>query len=151
MGRSSVSPRRGPRASRNGLRPTSMCRDDPNGSLSKSTRTAQSADAIVYSKMGPMLDDLEAICQQEGVTLHYMTAREAYNVAKAAEAGLSGNPEDYRDYKIPKPRNMLFPASLSEETSVPAVLVDSLHPLNAPAPPNLQEQNPEFRHRSLPT
>ena len=31
-----------------------------------------------------------------------MTAREAYNVVKAAEAGRAGNPEDYR---VPKPRN----------------------------------------------
>ncbi len=30
--------------------------------------------------------------------LHYMTAREAYNVARAAEAGMTGNPHDYRDY-----------------------------------------------------
>lgn len=34
--------------------------------------------------------------------LHYMTAREAYNVVKAAEAGLDGNPNDYRDYLLPK-------------------------------------------------
>ena len=32
--------------------------------------------------------------------LHYMTAREAYNVVKAAEAGRTGNPNDYRDYVI---------------------------------------------------
>jgi len=32
--------------------------------------------------------------------LHYMTAREMYNVVKAAEAGLNGNPNDYRDYMI---------------------------------------------------
>ncbi len=30
--------------------------------------------------------------------LHYMTAREAYNVVKAAEDGHTGNPNDYRDY-----------------------------------------------------
>jgi hypothetical protein len=32
--------------------------------------------------------------------LHYMTAREAYNVIKAAEQGLKGNPHDYRDFII---------------------------------------------------
>ncbi len=35
--------------------------------------------------------------------LHYVTAREAYNIAKAAEAGLTGNPNSYRDYQIPAP------------------------------------------------
>ena len=35
--------------------------------------------------------------------LHYVTAREAYNIAKAAEGGMSGNPADYRDFIIPRP------------------------------------------------
>lgn len=35
--------------------------------------------------------------------LHYVSAREAYNIAKAAEAGKSGNPNDYRDFVLPKP------------------------------------------------
>jgi hypothetical protein len=37
--------------------------------------------------------------------LHYVTAREAYNIVKAAEAGCSGNPDDYRDYLLPPPAN----------------------------------------------
>lgn len=32
--------------------------------------------------------------------LHYVTAREAYNIVKAAEDGLKGNPNNYRDYKV---------------------------------------------------
>jgi hypothetical protein len=35
--------------------------------------------------------------------LHYVSAREMYNVIRAAEAGLSGNPNDYRDYCLPQP------------------------------------------------
>lgn len=35
--------------------------------------------------------------------LHYVTAREAYNIVKAAEDGKSGDPNDYRDYIIPHP------------------------------------------------
>ncbi len=36
--------------------------------------------------------------------LHYVTARELYNVIKAIEAGEDGsNPEDYRDYLISRP------------------------------------------------
>ena len=39
--------------------------------------------------------------------LHYVTAREAYNIAKAAEQGHSGDPNDFRDYVIPQPANRL--------------------------------------------
>ncbi|OZB59394.1 MAG: hypothetical protein B7X39_11255 [Lysobacterales bacterium 14-68-21] len=35
--------------------------------------------------------------------LHYVTAREAYNIIKAAEAGKSGNPNDWRDFVLPPP------------------------------------------------
>jgi hypothetical protein len=35
--------------------------------------------------------------------LHYVTAREVYNIIKAAEAGMTGNPHDYRDYELPPP------------------------------------------------
>ena len=40
--------------------------------------------------------------------LHFVNAREAYNIAKAAEAGESGNPRDYLNYEIPKPANRLI-------------------------------------------
>jgi len=32
--------------------------------------------------------------------LHYVTAREAYNICKAAEEGNTENPDEYRDYRI---------------------------------------------------
>jgi len=35
--------------------------------------------------------------------LHYVNSREVFNIINAAEAGLSGNPNDYRDYQLPKP------------------------------------------------
>ena len=35
--------------------------------------------------------------------LHYVTAREMYNIVKAAESGESGNPADYRDFLIAPP------------------------------------------------
>jgi hypothetical protein len=39
--------------------------------------------------------------------LHYVTAREAYNLVKAAEAGHRGDPNDYRDFLLPPPANRL--------------------------------------------
>lgn len=35
--------------------------------------------------------------------LHYVTARETYNIARAAEAGEQGNPGKFRDYIVPRP------------------------------------------------
>jgi len=73
--------------------------------------------------MGPMLDALDAVCRQRGIAWHYMSAREAYNVVKAAERGYCGNPEEFRDFLIPKPRNMLFrpPISLTANSAAPSV------------------------------
>lgn len=39
----------------------------------------------------------------ENYVLHYVSAREMYNVVKAAEAGESGDPNQFRDYVIAKP------------------------------------------------
>ncbi len=36
--------------------------------------------------------------------LHYVTAREIFNIVRAAEAGEPGNPGDYRDYVLPPPQ-----------------------------------------------
>ncbi|WP_445428843.1 hypothetical protein [Alishewanella sp. HL-SH05] len=36
--------------------------------------------------------------------LHYVSAREMYNIAKAAEAGKTGNPNSYRDFILKKPK-----------------------------------------------
>jgi hypothetical protein len=35
--------------------------------------------------------------------LHYVTARELYNIVKAAESGAGGNPGAYRDFVIKPP------------------------------------------------
>ncbi len=41
---------------------------------------------------------------RERYKLHYVTAREFYNIVKAAEAGQAGNPVQYYDYSIPRYR-----------------------------------------------
>ena len=53
---------------------------------------------IVKNHLGPMLDQLKMETQRRGIKLHYVSAREAYNIVRAAEAGLTGDPEQYRDY-----------------------------------------------------
>ena len=37
--------------------------------------------------------------------LHYVSAREVYNIVKAAESGRTGNPADYRDFVLPAPKS----------------------------------------------
>jgi hypothetical protein len=40
---------------------------------------------------------------ERGFGLHYVTAREMFNVARAAMAGKTGDPSEYFDFIIPPP------------------------------------------------
>ena len=42
-------------------------------------------------------------CRTDGMQLHYVTAREMYNVVKAAEAGKTGDPARWRDWLVKPP------------------------------------------------
>ncbi|MDN3652424.1 hypothetical protein QWY77_06560 [Thalassotalea ponticola] len=58
--------------------------------------------------LGKARDDMHRYLEQtynDGTNyqLHYVSAREMYNIAKAAEAGKQGNPHDYRDFLLAKP------------------------------------------------
>lgn len=53
-----------------------------------------------------MYETLQRTCNDgRNFVLHYVTARETYNIVKAAEAGCSGNPNHYRDFDISAPAN----------------------------------------------
>ena len=67
----------------------------------------QSSEAILEHHLDLMLQSLGNICKKRKISLHYMTTREAYNVVRAAEEGKEGNPENYRDYRISRPCNMV--------------------------------------------
>lgn len=79
----------------------------------------QSSD-IVSDHLTEMLQYLLAVSSERNSKLHFMTAREAYNVVKAAEAGLQGDPELYRDFLIAPPLNTVLP-------------IDSILTMNKPA------------------
>ncbi|MEO7063757.1 MAG: hypothetical protein ABI082_08325 [Dokdonella sp.] len=60
--------------------------------------------------LGPATDAMHTHLESaynDGVhhVLHYVSAREMYNIIKAAEAGKSGNPADFRDFELPPPRS----------------------------------------------
>lgn len=54
------------------------------------------------------LEHLEAVSAERGFILHYVTAREAYNLVRAAEDSKTGDPEEFRDYVIAPPANRFF-------------------------------------------
>ncbi len=62
---------------------------------------------------GPIMDqfytDIEAAYNDgSNWKLHYVSAREMYNIAKAAEAGMTGDPNLYRDFTIKRPANSVI-------------------------------------------
>lgn len=69
----------------------------------------QHAAYVLGPEMTSVYEALETI-YNDGVNyvLHYVTARETYNIIKAAEAGETGKPDSYLDYCIPKPLNRHF-------------------------------------------
>ena len=65
--------------------------------------------------LGPAMDEAFVHLEREyndgkNFILHYVTARELYNIVKAAEAGQTGNPDLYRDYLVQPPRYDATPA-----------------------------------------
>jgi hypothetical protein len=43
----------------------------------------------------------------ENYKLHYVSARELYNIVKAAEDSRHGDPHEFRDYRVDKPGYLL--------------------------------------------
>jgi hypothetical protein len=73
------------------------------------THGAQEADmpALLGTKADDMYSYLEKNYNDGSrYCLHYVSAREQYNIVKAAEAGEIGNPNLYRDYLLPPPPHL---------------------------------------------
>jgi hypothetical protein len=61
-------------------------------------------DTLLGAPTHAMHDHLEQVYNDgKNYVLHYVTAREMYNIVKAAEAGHSGDPARYRDFELPPP------------------------------------------------
>jgi hypothetical protein len=72
------------------------------------THAMQSRATFLGPGLDALLTALEWEWNRPPFRLHYVTAREAYNIVKAAEQGYSGNPDDYRDHVLPVPANRLL-------------------------------------------
>jgi hypothetical protein len=58
-------------------------------------------NALLGEQAEAMFGYLESAYGAGAYRLHYVTAREMYNIIKAAEAGKTGNPAAFRDFAIP--------------------------------------------------
>lgn len=78
----------------------------------------QSQNEVISEQFRKMLFELKRFCKEKKLLLHFVTAREAYNIVKAAEAGYNDNPELYRDFLIKKPINrvVLVPCRVDKIT-----------------------------------
>jgi hypothetical protein len=76
------------------------------------THAMQNRAAFLSSAMDELFSAMERIWNRPPFRLHYVTAREAYNLVKAAEAGCSGDPNEYRDYVLPPPANRVLRCNL---------------------------------------
>jgi hypothetical protein len=61
--------------------------------------------ASLLGAAGQTMHEILTTTYNDGVRwqLHYVTAREMYNIARAAMAGKTGSPNDYRDYALAPP------------------------------------------------
>lgn len=61
-------------------------------------------DTLLGAPMHAMHAHLEKVYNDgRKHVLHYVTARESYNIIKAAEAGMRGNPNTWRNFELPPP------------------------------------------------
>jgi hypothetical protein len=76
------------------------------------THGMQSRGSFLGSGTERMFAAMEQWWNRPPFRLHYVTAREAYNIVKAAEAGHCGNPDDYRDFLVARPANRVIACNL---------------------------------------
>ena len=69
------------------------------------THGMQSRAALLDTGLDTLFSAMEERWNRPPFRLHYVTAREAYNIVKAAEAGRTGDPGRYRDYAVAPPAN----------------------------------------------
>jgi hypothetical protein len=69
------------------------------------THGMQSRDHFLGPAVEGLLRAMTERWTRDGYRLHFVTAREAYNIARAAEAGHAGDPNKYRDFDVPPPAN----------------------------------------------
>jgi hypothetical protein len=75
------------------------------------THAMQHRASFLGPECDAMCSAMETWWNRPPFRLHYVTAREAYNIVKAAEAGHCGDPNDFRNYLVAPPANRLVRCS----------------------------------------
>lgn len=91
------------------------------------THGASDGEVAIGPEMHTMFSHLEATCRDRpGYALHYVTARELYNVIAAAEAGETGDdPAAYKDYRVKPPRYDSSPDVFEASAALKAMVAKS--------------------------
>jgi hypothetical protein len=66
--------------------------------------TDKEAEYLLAEGLDELWGALEAESREAVYRLHYVTARELYNIVKAAEEGMTGDPSTYRNYRLTMPK-----------------------------------------------
>ena len=92
------------------------------------THGMQSREAFLGDQLHQLFSELGSRCKRGPYNLHYVTAREAFNLVKAAEEGCSGDPGQYLNYAIKEPANRQISVTCPYrlEKASPTVLALSL-------------------------
>lgn len=69
------------------------------------THGVQSKKLILSQKFRNLFLELKKYTATKGIKLHFVSAREAYNIIKAAELNSKSDPESYREFKVKSPLN----------------------------------------------
>lgn len=91
------------------------------------THGASDGEVALGPNMELMFSHLEAMYRDRpGYALHYVTARELYNVIAAAEAGEPGeDPSAYKDYRVQPPRYDASPEVMAASPELKAMVAHS--------------------------
>jgi hypothetical protein len=76
------------------------------------THAMQNRASFLSSRTDATFSAMEEWWMKPPFRLHYVTCREAYNIARAAEAGHEGNPNDYRDFDVARPANRIVSSTV---------------------------------------
>ncbi len=77
------------------------------------THGIQDSKVFFSKETHDMFSYLEDKYGKGSYRLHYITAREAYNIVRAAEDGRTGDPDHYRNYHIKEPLNKQRPYKIA--------------------------------------
>lgn len=76
------------------------------------THGIQSCDLVLSSNFKNFFINIYKYCNDKNISLHYCSAREAYNIIKAIEDGVQGEIEEFRNYEVSIPQNVQYVSNI---------------------------------------